>query len=251
MGLPPNSRRFIAPLDMGWIDAIDLLPPDRGMCWVSVLTCHIVPALSGHGDDFEEAYVRLRVGESQPACLARAHFYWELCGADPFQQAIATFHPTGARSVFPSTAHAQRSLAHRARGVALPASGGEAPPAAGRPRGGGWRAVHIFVGPSTYSPDQFILRGWMGECLQDYHVMRVLGFPRGRFFVDLAAHNALAYSNTVALEAHFGWDGLCIEPVDRWLWGLRPAPAAPRARNPPPHTPAGPARGEASGGARR
>eukprot|EP00291_Cryptomonas_curvata_P015089 CAMPEP_0172152884 /NCGR_PEP_ID=MMETSP1050-20130122/1108_1 /TAXON_ID=233186 /ORGANISM="Cryptomonas curvata, Strain CCAP979/52" /LENGTH=167 /DNA_ID=CAMNT_0012821301 /DNA_START=232 /DNA_END=731 /DNA_ORIENTATION=- len=65
MGLPPDARRFIAPHDIGWMDAIDLLPAHRGLCWVSIPTCHAVPALSGRGDDFEDAYVRLRVGESE------------------------------------------------------------------------------------------------------------------------------------------------------------------------------------------
>ena len=236
MGLPPNARRFIAPHDMGWIDAVDLLPAHRGLCWVSVPTCHAVPALSGRGDDFEDAYVRLRVGESEASCLSRARFYWELCGADPFQQAVASFRPSGVRAAFPGTSDAERSLARRARDLTSLSAAGEAPAAGGRPRGGGWRAVHVFVGPSAYSPTEWVgqgLRGWMGECLQDYHAMRVLGFPRGGFFVDLAAHDAVVYSNTVALEAHFGWDGLCIEPVDRWLWGLRraaapaPKPAAP------------------------
>ncbi len=85
--------------------------------------------------------------------------------------------------------------------------------------------MHVFVGPLTYNPAAWAgqgLRGWMGECLQDYHAMRALGFPRGSFFVDLAAHDALLYSNTAALEAHFGWTASASSP---WGGSGGPRPA--------------------------
>ena len=52
--------------------------------------------------------MRLRVGESEATCLSRVCFYWELCRADPFQQAIATFRPSGVGAAFPGTADRTR-----------------------------------------------------------------------------------------------------------------------------------------------
>jgi hypothetical protein len=38
-------------------------------------------------------------------------------------------------------------------------------------------------------------------------VTRVTGF-----FVDLAAYDAVAYSNSYVLERDYGWSGICVEP---------------------------------------
>ena len=194
-GITPNTRRFIAPAGMSWPEARELLPAHRGLCRVDILTCHLVPWLSGRGDDLDDAYASLRVGESEAACLARARFFWQLCGADPFQQANATFEPSGARAAFPDDAHVRRSLARRAPGLVLATDAAEGPAPAGRPRGGGWRAVHVYVGPSAHATWAGP-RGWMAECLQDLHVMQILGFRRGGFFVDLAAHDAALCGGT-------------------------------------------------------
>jgi len=35
---------------------------------------------------------------------------------------------------------------------------------------------------------------------------------RGRFFLDLGASDGFLGTNTLILEKHFGWDGICIEP---------------------------------------
>ncbi|MCD4781583.1 MAG: FkbM family methyltransferase [Candidatus Omnitrophica bacterium] len=35
---------------------------------------------------------------------------------------------------------------------------------------------------------------------------------RGRFFLDLAAADGFRANNTLILEKHFGWNGICIEP---------------------------------------
>ncbi len=59
-----------------------------------------------------------------------------------------------------------------------------------------------------------------GELLQDWWVGALLDGMRGGFFVDLAAFDAVAFSNTYALEQRLGWDGLCIEPMATHWEGL-------------------------------
>lgn len=59
-----------------------------------------------------------------------------------------------------------------------------------------------------------------GELLQDWWVTNLLDGLQGGFFVDLAAFDAVAYSNTFTLEEHLGWDGLCIEPMATHWEGL-------------------------------
>ena len=43
---------------------------------------------------------------------------------------------------------------------------------------------------------------------------------RHGFFVDLASHDAMALSNTLALERDYDWRGICIEPSHEALRGL-------------------------------
>ena len=45
--------------------------------------------------------------------------------------------------------------------------------------------------------------------------MDVYSSMRDGYFVELGANNGLLYSNTVELERHFGWRGLCIEASSR------------------------------------
>jgi len=59
-----------------------------------------------------------------------------------------------------------------------------------------------------------------GELLQDWWVGALLDGMRDGFFVDLAAFDAVAFSNTYALEQRLGWDGLCIEPMATHWEGL-------------------------------
>ena len=59
-----------------------------------------------------------------------------------------------------------------------------------------------------------------GQLLQDSWVATIFGGKRSGFFVDLAAHDAVALSNTLSLERDFAWRGLCIEPNHEHLRGL-------------------------------
>jgi len=53
------------------------------------------------------------------------------------------------------------------------------------------------------------------------YVMRLLGFPRRGFFVDMGAFEAVDYSNSLSLELYYDWDGICVEAGHRQLWSLR------------------------------
>jgi hypothetical protein len=55
---------------------------------------------------------------------------------------------------------------------------------------------------------------------QDLFVLDVLGGRRGGFFLDSGAADGVAVSNTLLLETAFGWDGICVEPNDRFFAAL-------------------------------
>jgi hypothetical protein len=226
MALPHNSDpRFISRQASSLLDVDQLhslRPQPFGACWVHARVCPLLPLHAGVGDDFDYAYSELLVGQREDACLRRARFHWELCGASPVHPVSVLFRPTGAVAHHPSPRHvAQATRAARA-GFALGAASAAAPP--------GWKPALVFVGESAYpGPGRPAAHAWMGQCLQDLFVMKLLGFPRGGFFVDLAAYDAVALSNTAALELYYDWDGICVEPMERHLWGLRCARGASAA----------------------
>jgi len=61
---------------------------------------------------------------------------------------------------------------------------------------------------------------WHGEILQDWWVVTLLDGMTAGFFVDLAAYDAVAYSNSYVLERDYGWGGICIEPQANHWKGL-------------------------------
>jgi hypothetical protein len=69
-------------------------------------------------------------------------------------------------------------------------------------------------------PQRFPSLSFHAQLLQDSWVTTIFGGKQGGFFVDLAAHEAIALSNTVALERDYGWSGICIEPNHTPLRGL-------------------------------
>eukprot|EP00934_Nitzschia_sp_Nitz4_P001913 Nitzschia sp. Nitz4//scaffold242_size29646//3828//4860//NITZ4_008046-RA/size29646-snap-gene-0.68-mRNA-1//-1//CDS//3329543800//1913//frame0 len=79
----------------------------------------------------------------------------------------------------------------------------------------GWHPIHIFYGDRSglKAPDQ----PWYAQVHQDEVLMDLIG-PNG-FFIDLAANDAVEFSNTLALE-RFGWKGLCIEPNPGYWYRL-------------------------------
>lgn len=61
---------------------------------------------------------------------------------------------------------------------------------------------------------------WHAEILQDWWIVTLLDGMTGGFFVDLAAYDAVAYSNSYALERDYGWRGICVEPQANHWKGL-------------------------------
>mmetsp|Transcript_23843 Transcript_23843/g.74251 ORF Transcript_23843/g.74251 Transcript_23843/m.74251 type:complete len:334 (+) Transcript_23843:99-1100(+) len=55
---------------------------------------------------------------------------------------------------------------------------------------------------------------------QDWLVASLLGCKRGGFFLDLAANDAVKYSNSLMLERDFGWEGICVEANPAYRKGL-------------------------------
>ncbi len=47
---------------------------------------------------------------------------------------------------------------------------------------------------------------------QDHLVLELLGGLRGGFFLDSGAADGVVASNTLLLERHYGWRGICVEP---------------------------------------
>lgn len=77
----------------------------------------------------------------------------------------------------------------------------------------GWSPIHVFFGePLDTGHEQ-----WFAQVHQDEAILDLLG-NKG-YFVDLAANDAMEFSNTLALE-RAGWDGLCIEPNPTYWYVL-------------------------------
>jgi Methyltransferase FkbM domain len=63
--------------------------------------------------------------------------------------------------------------------------------------------------PASQSQSQ---HPWFSQAHQDEIVASLFHNKRGGYFVDLAANDATILSNTFALERHYDWSGICIEP---------------------------------------
>lgn len=75
--------------------------------------------------------------------------------------------------------------------------------------------VRLHPAPQVSVVDHSTLRalGYSSQIGQDLWLDRhVFGGQRGGVFVDVGAHDGEAYSNSLFLEEHRGWSGLCIEP---------------------------------------
>lgn len=56
---------------------------------------------------------------------------------------------------------------------------------------------------------------------QDLWVLERTGHKRGGFFVEFGATDGVLLSNTLMLERHFGWTGICAEPNPDYFAALR------------------------------
>jgi hypothetical protein len=74
------------------------------------------------------------------------------------------------------------------------------------PRTPGWHTVDVFYGSNDLLniPDNNI---WTSQCKQDLIVSTLLHNKTNGYFVDLAANDAVEWSNTLALERLFQWRG--------------------------------------------
>lgn len=82
----------------------------------------------------------------------------------------------------------------------------------------GWKDIHIFVGDRENNTivREFSRWGDGAQWGQDEVVMALLNRKRNGYFIDLAANHAKALSNTFQLEKQLDWNGLCIEPNERY-----------------------------------
>ena len=81
----------------------------------------------------------------------------------------------------------------------------------------GWKAIHVFYGNPKHLRPGRIAKSQTG---QDELVVGLLKQKKHGFFVDLAANDATQLSNTYQLEQKYDWNGLCVEPNDRYWRGL-------------------------------
>jgi hypothetical protein len=70
-----------------------------------------------------------------------------------------------------------------------------------------WKPVYVYRGGPPLVPE----RRWNGQVEQDKLISLLTKNMTNGFFVDLAANGAEHLSNTLSLERHFNWKGLCIE----------------------------------------
>lgn len=91
----------------------------------------------------------------------------------------------------------------------------------------GWKNIQVFYGDSEHLIDgsdipepYFKANKWFSQFRQDEIVSKLLHGKRGGFFIDLAANDPVRISNTYALETHFDWNGLCMEPNPIYWAGL-------------------------------
>ncbi len=79
----------------------------------------------------------------------------------------------------------------------------------------GWNPIHVFYGERSALPG--VEQEWFSQVHQDEILLDLVG--SNGYFIDLAANDAVEFSNTLALERH-GWQGLCVEPNPGYWYGL-------------------------------
>lgn len=92
---------------------------------------------------------------------------------------------------------------------------------------GGWKTIQVFYGNTSHIVDAsdipidyYNANSWFSQARQDEIISKLLRQKRNGYFIDLASNDAIRLSNTYALETHFGWNGLCIEPNPIYWTGL-------------------------------
>jgi hypothetical protein len=49
---------------------------------------------------------------------------------------------------------------------------------------------------------------------QDLLVLGILKFKKNGYFLDIGSSHPIKFSNTYLLEKSYGWNGLCVDPID-------------------------------------
>jgi hypothetical protein len=83
----------------------------------------------------------------------------------------------------------------------------------------GWKVVGYYRGISEAFWKKYE-QLWSSQVGQDKTIVRIFHGKRGGYFVDLAANDAVFLSNSLALEQHYGWRGLCVEANPVYLPAL-------------------------------
>lgn len=85
----------------------------------------------------------------------------------------------------------------------------------------GWKTLNVFYGSSdifesTLPKD----KKFFSQVRQDELILKLLRNKTNGYFVDLASNDATQLSNSYALEKHYGWKGLCVEPNPAYWYNL-------------------------------
>jgi hypothetical protein len=80
-------------------------------------------------------------------------------------------------------------------------------------RDSGWVFPAVYIGRI---PEPALDTLWTSQVGQDKSVSLLFNYKTSGFFVDLAANDAVALSNTLTLEQQYGWRGVCIEANPRY-----------------------------------
>jgi hypothetical protein len=81
-------------------------------------------------------------------------------------------------------------------------------------RDSGWVFPAVYVGQI---PEPALDTLWTSQVGQDKTISLLFNYKTSGFFVDLAANDAVFLSNTLTLEQHYGWRGVCIEANPRYF----------------------------------
>lgn len=85
----------------------------------------------------------------------------------------------------------------------------------------GWKTMNVFYGSiEHYESSLPSERKFYSQARQDEVVLKLLRNKTNGYFVDLASNDATMLSNSYALEKHYGWKGLCIEPNPAYWYNL-------------------------------
>lgn len=81
----------------------------------------------------------------------------------------------------------------------------------------GWAPIYVYYGETNKLDEG---HKFHSQVSQDRFIIRLLKEKRNGYFIDLAANEAMQFSNTFTLEKHYDWNGLCIEPNSSYWYDL-------------------------------